>query len=50
MYYSIDKKNTCLLLGIKKIINNLEDMGAKVNPLEVRMLEPTSALEAQFEI
>jgi len=48
IYYSIDETNTCLLSGIKKIITNLEVMGAKVNRAEKGMLESISLLEAQF--
>jgi hypothetical protein len=50
MYYSIDETNRCLLVGIKKIINNLELMGAKVHRAEKGILESSSLLEAQFKI
>lgn len=48
MYYGIDKENRCLLSGIAKIIKNLENMGAKVNPSEQATLAGVSELEAQF--
>jgi hypothetical protein len=44
MHYEIDENNTCILTGIKTIINNLEAMGAKVNSWEKGMLEPVSSL------
>lgn len=50
MHYEIDESNTCILTGIKTIINNLEAMGAKVHPLEKGMLEPISSLVDKFSV
>lgn len=38
MYYDMNENNVCILSGIKKIIKNLEVMGAKVHELEEKTL------------
>lgn len=48
--YEIDIQNTCILPGVKEIIDNLKAMGAQIHAWEKMLIEPYELLIAELSI